>query len=74
MDNLNVEAPDQATNKAKEDKLRQEYEQSIEHTYKVPQHGIEPIHRECAYPVRLGEEKDLTCTEDTEGTAIKKRN
>lgn len=63
-------APDPEQDKLKEEKLRREYEESIKHTYIVPPHGILPVQKECAYPVRIGEEKDLSCTEDIEGIEL----
>ncbi|CAG9766041.1 unnamed protein product [Ceutorhynchus assimilis] len=53
--------------KVKQQKMLQEYEDSIKHTYKVPPHGIVPVQMECPYPVYTGEPKDLTCKEDVEG-------
>ncbi|XP_030757302.1 uncharacterized protein LOC115883129 [Sitophilus oryzae] len=53
--------------KQKHEKILQEYEDSIKHTYKVPPYGILPVNKTCAYPIYTGEPKDLTCSEDIEG-------
>ncbi|XP_050306827.1 EF-hand domain-containing protein 1-like [Anthonomus grandis grandis] len=60
-------AHDPEVEEAKKQKILQEYEDSIKHTYKVPAHGILPVKTDCAYPVYIGEAKDLSCTEDIEG-------
>lgn len=49
--------------KAKMDKLKQEYEDSLIHKYKVPPYGILPVNRSCAYPIVLGDVPKTECPE-----------
>ncbi|XP_076253920.1 EF-hand domain-containing protein 1-like [Rhynchophorus ferrugineus] len=65
--NVTEESTHSEKDKQKQDKLLQEYEDSIKHTYKVPPYGVLPVNKECAYPVYIGQAKDLSCTEEIEG-------
>ncbi|KAL1497117.1 hypothetical protein ABEB36_008127 [Hypothenemus hampei] len=64
--NVGSSSSDSEIDKAKKAKLLQDYEDSIKHIYQVPPHGILPVQKECAYPVHIGKEKDLSCSEDIE--------
>lgn len=52
---------------AKRQKQLDEYEKSLEHTYVVPPHGIEPVNVECAYPIKIGNVGSIECKEVGEG-------
>lgn len=50
--------------------ILQQYEDTLEHTYKVPSHGILPVNKTCAYPVVIGDVQIDEC----EGVGPKKGN
>lgn len=53
--------------KAIKQRLLEEYEQSLEHKYEVPPHGIQPVNNDCAYPVHIGDVHSPECKEEPEG-------
>lgn len=48
----------------KKEEILQQYEDTLKHTYVVPQHGIQPVNLECVYPVKIGKLPDLECREE----------
>lgn len=55
--------------KTKRQQLVDEYEKSLEHTYVVPPHGIQPVNVTCAYPVHIGKVHPTECEEEPEEAA-----
>lgn len=64
MEELKAAPTGSEEDEAVKQRILEEYEKSMEHTYKVPEHGIDAVNKECAYPVRVGGIKSGYCPED----------
>lgn len=42
-------------------RILQEYEDGLQHRYRVPPHGIASVNKECAYPVVIGDVQSTEC-------------
>lgn len=45
----------------KRKEILQQYENSLIHKYNVPEHGIQSVNLECAFPIEIGKQPDPTC-------------